>query len=96
MNNTAKPFDYNVICQVCRKKIKASKSLKRWDGLIVCKDDFETRHPLDMPAPKRIEERALPFTSSEPVDTETTLTLHALAGSTPVPNGNFKTNNETI
>lgn len=96
MKNYATPFDYNIICQVCRKKIKASVSLKRWDGLIVCKDDYETRHPLDMPAPRQSVERVLPFTYSEPVDTETTIVPHALAGSDPVPGGNFKTNNETI
>lgn len=90
------PFDWNVICQLCRKKIKAEESLKDWRGLIVCKDDYETRHPLDMPAPRQPEERALPFTSSESEDTETIITPHALAGSDPVPDGNFDTNNETL
>ena len=68
MKNIAIPFDWNIICQVCRQKIKASESLKRWDGLIVCKDDYETRHPLDMPAPRQSEERVLPFTYSEEVE----------------------------
>ncbi len=39
--------DWNIQCDVCSKKIKASESKKRWDGLIVCKDDFEFRHPQD-------------------------------------------------
>ena len=39
--------DYNVICDVCGFKIKRSKALKRWDGAIVCKDDWEPRHPQD-------------------------------------------------
>lgn len=96
MRNIAIPYQWNVICQVCRAKIKASESLKRWDGLIVCKEDYETRHPLDMPAPRQSEERALPFTSSEPVDTEITITPHALAGSDPLPGGNFDDNNGTL
>jgi hypothetical protein len=39
--------DWNIVCDVCDKKIKASESRKRWDGLIVCQDDFEYRHPQD-------------------------------------------------
>jgi hypothetical protein len=64
----AELYNWNVICQICRKKIKASQSLKRWDGLIVCKDDFELRHSLDMPQPLVREQRPLPFTSPEPED----------------------------
>lgn len=96
MNSYAKIWDYNVICQVCRAKIKASTALKRWDGLIVCKDDYETRHPLDMPAPKQPEERTLPFTSPESEDTLITVTLDAGVDTTGVPSGNFDTNNRTL
>lgn len=42
-----RPGDFNVICDVCGQKIKASVSKKRWDGLIVCPDDYELRHPMD-------------------------------------------------
>jgi len=42
-----RPGDFNVICDVCGQKIKASISKKRWDGLIVCPDDYELRHPMD-------------------------------------------------
>ena len=41
------PGDYNVVCDVCSKKIKASEAKQRWDGFIVCPDDFETRQPQD-------------------------------------------------
>ena len=96
MKNIAIPYDFNVICQVCRKKIKASESLKRWDNLIVCKEDYETRHPLDMPAPRMPEQRALPFTSPEGTDTEIVITKHALADTTGVLGGTFDTNNGTL
>ena len=36
--------DWNVICDVCGRKMKASSSKKRWDGAIVCPEDYETRH----------------------------------------------------
>ena len=36
---------FNAICDVCGLKYKASDLLKRWDGAMVCKYDFEPRHP---------------------------------------------------
>lgn len=41
------PGDWLVICDVCSKKIKASQAQHRWDGLIVCPEDYETRHIQD-------------------------------------------------
>jgi len=69
--NRAIVGDWNVICQVCRRKIKASKATKRWDGLIVGIEHsgcYETRHPLDMPQPLAPEPQPLPFTSPEETD----------------------------
>lgn len=34
-----------LICDSCGKKMKSGAAKKRWDGLIVCKDDWETDHP---------------------------------------------------
>jgi len=39
--------DYNVICDVCGQKFKASECQMRWDNLLVCHNDFEIRHPQD-------------------------------------------------
>lgn len=39
--------EWNVTCDVCAKKIKAGQAKQRWDGLIVCPEDFEHRHPQD-------------------------------------------------
>lgn len=39
--------EWNVTCDVCSKKIKAHDAKQRWDGLVVCPDDFEHRHPQD-------------------------------------------------
>lgn len=36
---------HNIICDVCGGKFKFSEVRKRWDGLIVCANDFETDHP---------------------------------------------------
>lgn len=45
MRNWLKLGDYNAICDSCGRKFKASTMSKRWDGLFVCKDDFEYKHP---------------------------------------------------
>jgi hypothetical protein len=39
--------DWKAICDVCGRTFKASQIRKRWDGLMVCSSDFETRHPQD-------------------------------------------------
>jgi hypothetical protein len=41
------PGDFWRICDVCGFKYRASQTAKRWDGQIVCREDFETRHPQD-------------------------------------------------
>lgn len=42
-----KKGDWNGICDVCGRKVKASTLRQRWDGLLVCKEDWEPRHPQD-------------------------------------------------
>lgn len=61
-NNYFKSGEWNVFCMVCNRKIKSGVALKRWDGLIVCPDDFETRQPLDF-LRTRQERITVPFTS---------------------------------
>lgn len=41
------PGDFWRICDECGFKYRASQTFKRWDGLIVCRADWETRHPQD-------------------------------------------------
>jgi hypothetical protein len=47
MNNYLKLGEWNAICDVCGYKFKASMLRKRWDGLMVCNQDYELRHPQD-------------------------------------------------
>lgn len=60
--NFFKSGEWNVYCMVCNRKMKAGKALKRWDGLIVCEDDYENRHPMDF-LRARQERISVPFTS---------------------------------
>jgi len=45
MQNWLKLGDYNAMCDSCGRKFKASTMRKRWDGMFVCKDDWEIKHP---------------------------------------------------
>ena len=47
MTNRFKLGDWFAICDVCGFKFHASKLRKRWDGLMVCHEDFEIRQPQD-------------------------------------------------
>ena len=35
------------ICDVCGRKYKSSQLLQRWDGLMCCSQDWESRQPQD-------------------------------------------------
>ena len=59
-----KSGDWYVSCDVCSKQIYASDSLRRWDGMIVCKEDFETRHPQEL-IKHRTDNQSVPFTRPE-------------------------------
>lgn len=58
---------WNLICDVCSKKIKASDAKQRWDGLVVCPDDFEHRHEQDY-VRARVDKITVPFTRPRPPD----------------------------
>ena len=45
MRNYFKLGDWNVICDVCGKKLKSSDSVLSYDNLIVCKEDLDEKHP---------------------------------------------------
>lgn len=59
--------EWNLICDVCSKKIKAHEARHRWDGFIVCSDDFEMRHPQDF-VKANTDKLTVPFTRPRPVD----------------------------
>jgi len=42
------PGDPWMICDLCGGQFRRSQIQKRWDGLMVCKADFEPRHPQDI------------------------------------------------
>ena len=62
--------EWNILCDVCSKKIKAQDALHRWDGLIVCQDDYEIRHEQDF-VRARQDKITVPFTRPREVPTFT-------------------------
>jgi hypothetical protein len=52
--------DWNLVCDICSKKVKASISKKRWDGFLVCPSCWEERQPLDF-IRARIDKITVPF-----------------------------------
>ena len=59
-----KSGDWNATCDVCGFRFKASQLRKRWDGLMVCKDDWEPRHPQELIRPIK-ENISVPWTRPE-------------------------------
>ena len=54
---------WNAICDRCGFKFKSSELQKDWQGLMVCKDDFEQRHPqslIKVPTEKAFPEWSRP------------------------------------
>lgn len=41
------PGNHWVVCDVCGFDIRVKDIKERWDGLMVCPEDYELRHPQD-------------------------------------------------
>lgn len=59
--------DWNALCDSCGRKFKASSLKKRWDGLIVCSEDWEQRHPQDLLRVQR-EQISVPWSRPYPAE----------------------------
>lgn len=85
--------DWNAICDSCGFLFKASKLRERWDGLMVCSQDWETRHPQDyIKVPT--EDTSVPWTRPEQPDVFVEPTYVASTVGTQnnnVPAGTFNT-----
>ncbi len=48
-------------CDVCNKKTLSNDAKRRWDGLYVCKADWEPRHPSDFIRARKETSNQLPW-----------------------------------
>lgn len=65
MQNHLIPGNWNALCDSCGRKFKALDLQKRWDGLMVCREDWESRHPQTLLKVQR-EKIAVPFSRPYP------------------------------
>lgn len=61
--------DHWVVCDVCGWEYRQSIMKKRWDGLVVCPDDWEIRHPQDFVRGVPDDSSAKGFVRPPPEDT---------------------------
>lgn len=61
------PGDYYLLCDVCGFKKRRTECLERWDGAMVCREDFEERHPLDLIRPRADRQNVRAARFAEPV-----------------------------
>ena len=61
------PGTWNVLCDECGFKFKATELKKRWDSAMVCPQCFEKRNPQDFVRGVK-ESRPLPWTRPEQPD----------------------------
>ena len=59
--------DFYRICDRCGFKFRASQTSRTWDGLFVCRADWETRHPQDF-VKGRKDLQNVPNPRPEPVE----------------------------
>jgi len=67
MNRGRWPGTWRVICDVCGFEYASDQVKKRWDNLIVCHKDWETRHPQDLIRGVK-DTPSVPFSRPEPAD----------------------------
>ena len=80
------PGDYWKICDRCGFRKRSSETFRTWDGLYVCREDFESRHPQDFVRGRK-DLQNVPDARPEPVDNlvgplTTALTVAATNSST--------------
>lgn len=78
--------EWLAICNVCGFQFHSSMLKKRWDGLMVCKDDWEERHPQDFVKGVK-DDQSVPWTRTEPEDVTIDTSGWVIPDS--VPNGTF-------
>lgn len=64
MGSVGGSYQYNVVCDVCNFVYKNHELRKRWDGLMVCKYDWEPRHPMDFFKPRN-DTHVLPYVKDD-------------------------------
>ena len=79
--------EYKAVCDVCGR-IYHNVDLKlRWDGYMVCPDDFETQHPMDFQKIPRTE-KPVPWSRPQQADAFDSVT-YSDQNQDDIPTGTF-------
>jgi hypothetical protein len=57
--------DWNVVCDLCGRKVKACRTEKTWDNFYVCRHHKEARNPQDYLRGVK-DDQTVPFSRPEP------------------------------
>ncbi len=68
------PGDHWVTCDRCGFDVRSSRARKTWDGLVVCPDDWEPRHPQDFVRGREDRQAAQGLVRPEPAEVTQTFT----------------------
>jgi hypothetical protein len=78
------PGNHWVECQICACAVRSNDAKVRWDGAIVCPDDWEMRHPQDFVRGREDNIAAKGIVNPESPDTFTDTTRLPATSSIPV------------
>ena len=87
--------DFNAICDVCGFKFKGSELKKRWDGVMVCEQDWEPRQQQDLIRGIK-EDTSTPYSKPEATNIYPTGYVQALAGATTITSADLGTDNRVV
>jgi hypothetical protein len=57
---------WKAVCDVCGFEFNNTELQRRWDNLMVCREDYEERHPQDFLRP--VKESIIPWSRPEAAD----------------------------
>jgi len=86
-----KEGDNWVECDVCGMDIYASDIKRRWDGMLVCSEDYEVRHPQDF-VRSRKDKISATIVNPSSEGTDVSPTVSDQGADTTIPTGTFNEN----
>ena len=78
-----KPGDNWLVCDVCGCNVYSSAALERWDGAVVCKQDWEPRHEQDFVRARA--DKIKPDGLLRPEGEDDYTTIPGISGPDPIP-----------
>lgn len=78
-----------VVCDRCGSDVRSKDSRRTWDGLVVCPEDWEQRHPQDFVRGRTDDMSAKGNVRPEPQDNFVEKTYITNPGDNTIPPGTF-------